>query len=137
MQLASTLPNEIEIGAINVRKMRMNDNRNARDVIVQAIAATKVHLQIRQGLDAIDRAPELCWISRERIDAKIVIDDETQPEAQLANLNRLLLNVDAIKTVLNDFLFDALQPLRSFLTHRIDVAAGCCFDQPTQVKKLV
>ncbi len=87
--------------------------------------------------DALNGGEELGALGLERIDAYVVVNDEGQPEPEAADLNGLLLDVDAIQTILDDMRLCLVNPLLSVFADGIDVAIGNRAEETAQIDQFV
>ena len=97
----------------------------------------EVHFQIGKLGDTVYRSVEFCFFCLERVQAEVIVHDETEPKSQPADFNRLLLNVHPKQAVLYNFLLGCLEPRRSFLTNRVHVTIGYSLQNPSKVHQFV
>ena len=68
---------------------------------------------------------------------RVVVHYQGQPQAQAADLNGLLLDVDAKEAILHDVLLGIVQPSRAFAPDRVHITVGNRSENPAEIHQLV
>ena len=86
---------------------------------------------------SLDGAAELALFRREWIEAEVVVHDQAEPQSQAADLDRLLLNIHAKETVLDDLRLRFVKPFRTLTHDWVLITVSDCFQESAQVHQLV
>src|SRR5271157_748996 len=100
MKFCAQLRDGSKLGCMPRGTFREYHDGHTGDVIMQTVATAKIHLQVGELRDVFDGAAELALFRRERIEAEVVVHNQAEPQSQPADLDCLLLNVNAKKTIL-------------------------------------
>ena len=94
-------------------------------MIKEAVAAAKIHLEIGELRDLADGSKESWAVNLlKRIDLKLVVHEEREPEPEAADFDGLLLEIDAEEGVLDVVGLGVLAPSAARSGGGVLVAVG-------------
>ena len=109
----------------------------AADVVVQAVAAAEVHLQVRQLGDVVNGVNEFAALGLEGINAQFVVHEQTEPKTEAADFDGLLLDVHTKKAALDEVFLGFLFPGIALAFDRVFIAVGDALENPAEGNQLV